>query len=362
MHRRHLIQVGLAATMFSRCSTVTATSDTPSIKWRLASSFPKNTDICHQAVLNFSRRVLQLTQGQFEIQVFAANELLPAPQVFDAVSRSTVEIGYSISSYLYGKNKALLIDSSIPFGMTARMQNAWLHAGGGLHLIQELFARYQILSLPGGNVGAQMGGWFRKEVNEVKDFNGLRIRTTGLIGDIFSRLGATTQFIPLTDLYIALEKGTIDATKGTAPYDDFALGLYQVAPYYYFPGFWEGSAMLSFYINLEHWQALPSLYQQAIEVAAKETEIYVQTEYDTRNPIALANLLKNGIKLRPFSKEIMMACYEIAQTIYAEESAKNADFAKIYTHWKAFHNQSYEWFRLSEGSFTNFMYQKINQR
>ncbi len=363
MKRRQFIAqagMGIAATgaLFSNVNA----EELPSIKWRITSSFPKNLDILFSAATHMSERINELSQGKFQIQAFAAGEIVPGAQVFDAIQQGTVEMGHTASYYAHGKNKALSIDTTLPFGLTARQQNAWLYAGGGLELLRELFAKYNIVNFPAGNTGTQMGGWFRKEVNTVEDLKGLKMRIPGFGGEILSRLGVVTQNIAASDIYSSLEKGTIDATEFVGPYDDEKLGLQAVAPYYYYPGFWEGSAGVSFLINQAAWDKLPKVYQEMIKTVSFEVHTGLQAQYDAHNPRALATLVKNGAKLRGFSKEIMQASYDVAQVIYAEESEKNPDFKKIYEHWRDFHKQEYQWFRVAEASFANFMYSQISRK
>ncbi len=366
MKRRQFIRkTGVAAaatTAGLALSPAVAKEENPKIRWRLSSGFPKNLDILYNASVMLSERISALTNGQFEIQVFAANEIVPATQVFDAVQQGTVEIGHTASYYFHGKNKALSIDTTLPFGMTTRMQNAWLIEGGGLELMRELFARYNIINFMGGNTTAQMGGWFRKEVKGLEDLKGLKFRIPGFGGEILSRLGVIPQSIPASDVFSSLEKGTIDATEFVGPYDDEKLGLQAVAPYYYVPGFWEGSAGLSFYVNKEKWETLPKLYQDAFATVSAEVNQWMIAKYDAENPKALATLTQNGAKLRSFSKEILSAAYKVAQEIYAEESAKNPDFKKIYDHWSAFHNQEYQWFRINENIFQQFMFSETRRK
>lgn len=363
MKRRQFIkQASIGAAAVALLGTSASAQELPKIKWRLTSSFPKNLDILYTTSTRFADRIREITNGNFDIQVFSAGEIVPGAQVLDAVQQGTVEIGHSASYYYHGKNKALSIDTSLPFGLTARMQAAWLYAGGGLEIIRELFAKYNIVNFPAGNTGTQMGGWFRKEVTTVADLKGLKFRIPGFGGEILARLGVVPQNIPAGDIYSALEKGTIDATEFVGPYDDEKLGLQGVAPYYYYPGFWEGSAGLSFYVNQDKWNELPKAYQEAIAAVSAEMNILMTARYDAENPRALATLVKNGAKLRGFSKEILQAAYIEAQKVYEDESAKNPDFKKIYDHWKEFHHQEYQWFRINEAAFQNFMFSQTGSK
>ncbi len=358
MKRRQFIKQGGATAVAAGGLALTGAqaAQSPKVRWRISSGFPKNLDILYNSSVLLSERLAAITDGQFELQVFAANEIVPATQVFDAVQQGTVEVGHTASYYFHGKNKAFSIDTTLPFGFTTRMQNAWLYQGGGLELLRELFGRYNIINFPGGNTTAQMGGWFRREVKTLDDLKGLKFRIPGFGGEILARLGVIPQNIPASDVFSSLEKGTIDATEFVGPYDDEKLGLQAVAPYYYVPGFWEGSAGLSFYVNSEKWNTLPKQYQEAFATAAAEVNQWMTTKYDAENPKALATLTQNGAKLRSFSREILEAAYEVAQEIYKEESAQNPDFKKIYEHWSAFHNQEYQWFRVNENIFQQFMF------
>ncbi len=363
MKRRQFIKKSGVITAVGAGSLATvAKADTPkmpTIKWRLASGFPKSLDIIYGTGERLAKRVFEMTDGKFQIQSYGANEIVPASQVFDAVQQGSVEMGHVPSNYYHGKNKAFSIDTTLPFGMTTRMHNAWYYAGGGDKLLRELFGKHNIVNFLGGNSNTQMGGWFRKEVKSVEDLKGLKFRIPGFGGEIFSRLGVITQNIAPSDVYSALERGTIDATEFIGPYDDEKLGFQAVAPYYYVPGFAEGAANLSFYVNKDVWESLPSTYQHIFETACGEVHQWMSAKYDAENPRALATLTKNGAKLRSFSNEILDAAYDVAQEIYAEESAVNPDFKKIYEHWKAFHHQEYQWFRVNENLFQQFMYKKL---
>ncbi len=356
MERRSFLKhagVGLAATSVAAPAIA---ADGPAIKWRLASSFPKSLDTIYGAAETLSNRVKQLTGGKFEIRVFAGGEIVPGLQVLDAVQQGTVECGHSASYYYVGKNKAFAFDTSLPFGLTARQQNAWVYFGGGLQLLRDFFKEYNVINFPGGNTGTQMGGWFRKEVKSVADLKGLKMRIPGIGGEIFSRLGAVPQTIAGGDIYPALEKGTIDAAEWVGPYDDEKLGFYKVAKNYYYPGWWEPGPMLSFYVNMAEWNKLPKDYQAAFEVAAAEANVTMLAEYDAKNPSALIRLLGNGVKLRQYSTDIMAAAQKAAFEIYEEEAGKNPAFGKIYAEWKKFRAQQHAWFNIAEAKMEGFMY------
>jgi len=337
MKRRSFLSgaaAGVAAGIASAPAIVQANT---TINWRLASSFPKSLDTIFGAAEIMAKRVSALTDGKFNIRVFPGGELVPALQVMDAVQAGTVEMGHSASYYYFGKDATFAFDTAVPFGLTARQQTAWIDQGGGRQLMRDFFAEYGVINFMGGNTGCQMGGWFRREVKTPQDLHGLKMRVGGFAGRVMQKLGVVPQQIAGGDIYPALEKGTIDAAEWIGPYDDEKLGFNKVAPFYYTPGWWEPSAQLSFYVNKKEWDKLPKEYQAALEVATYEAHIAMQAMYDARNPGALARLMKNGVKLRTFSKSILDACYEAAQEVIEEEASKNAKFKKVLEPWRRFH-------------------------
>ena len=355
MERRSFLKKAAVGASVGAMAAPALAQSQPAINWRLASSFPKTLDTVFGAAELFSKRVAQLTNGKFNIRVFAGGEIVPALQVMDAVQAGTVEMGHSASYYYFGKDATFAFDCAVPFGLNSRQQTAWFDHGGGKALMREFFKEYGIINFQGGNSGAQMGGWFRKEIKSVADLKGLKMRIGGYGGRVMQRLGLVPQQIAGGDIYPALEKGTIDAAEWIGPYDDEKLGLYKVAPHYYAPGWWEPSTQFSFYVGIKEWEKLPKDYQFAIEVATYEAHVYMQAEYDAKNPGALARLLKNGAKLHSFSKEIMEACYKAATEVNEEEAAKNAKFKKIYEPWKRFRQDQNQWSSVAEAAMQNFM-------
>ncbi len=224
-----------------------------------------------------------------------------------------------------------------------------------MDLLRNFFKDYKVYNIPAGNTGAQMGGWYRKEIKTVADLNGLKFRIAGLAGAILGKLGVVAQQIPGGDIYPALEKGTIDAAEWVGPYDDEKLGFYKVAKYYYYPGWWEGQAQLSAYINLAQWEGLPKSYKAILTSACAEAEWWMLAKYDTDNVAALRRLVANGAVLRPFSKEILDACYKATQEFYTETALKNEKFKTIYEPWKKFLSDEHQWFRVEEQQFDNYM-------
>ena len=271
------------------------------------------------------------------------------------VSDGTVEMCHTASYYYWGKDPTFAFGTAVPFGLNSRQQNAWMYEAGGIDLMNAFYSKFNIYALPGGNTGAQMGGWFRKEINTVADLNGLKMRIGGFAGAVMAKLGVVPQQVAGNELYPQLEKGTIDAAEWVGPYDDEKLGLYKVAKYYYYPGWWEGGAMVHFFINTDKWNALPKTYQAMITAAAAYANVWMQSRYDAVNPKALRSLVANGTQLRPFSPEVLEACFKAANDVYAEIGAKNAEFKKVYDNMKAFRGEEYLWFQVTDGTFDAFM-------
>ena len=244
----------------------------PELKWRLTSSFPKNLDTIYGAAEEFAKAVSEMTDKRFQIQVFAADEIVPPLAAADAVQKGTVEMAQTASYYYFGKDPTFAFGTAVPFGLNARMQNAWMYQGGGMELMNEFYKKFNIHGLPCGNTGCQMGGWFRREVKTPADLRGLKMRIGGFAGTVMAKLGVVPQQIPGGEVYSSLEKGTIDAAEWVGPYDDEKLGFAKIAPYYYYPGWWEGGAMLHHFFNLDKWNALPANYKSIVTTASAMVE------------------------------------------------------------------------------------------
>jgi len=272
------------------------------------------------------------------------------------VQNNTVEMGQTASYYFIGKDPTFAFDTALPFGLNARQQNAWMYYGGGLELMREFFKGYNIIHFPAGNTGAQMAGWFRKEIRSLADLEGLKFRVGGFAGQVLARLGVVPQQIPGADIYPALEKGTIDAAEWVGPYDDEKLGFNKVAQFYYYPGWWEGGPQLSLYVNIGQWEALPKGYQAILAAAAAEANVTMLAKYDAENRSALKRLAAAGAQLRPFPRDILEAAYKAAFQLYDETAAASPNFKKVYDSWKQFRDEEYLWFRVAENPFENFVY------
>jgi len=332
-----------------------ATAAEPAIRWRLVSSFPKNLDTVFGSAEVFARQVALMSEGRFQISVHAAGEITPAFGVVDAVQQGAVEMAQTAAYYFFGKDETFALGCAIPFGLNSRQTNAWMYHGNGLSLMREFYRNYNIINFPGGNTGAQMGGWFRKEVKSLADMKGLKMRIGGFGGRIIERIGGVPQNIPAGDIYAALEKGTIDAAEFVGPYDDLKLGFNKIAPHYYYPSFWEGGAQLDYFINIKAWDALPASYKAMIEAAAAQANIDVQANYDVKNPQALKELYAGGTKLHAFPRDLMNAAFKASMEYYEELSAKNPAWKKVYTDYNNFRRDQNLWFRFAEMGFDSFM-------
>jgi TRAP-type mannitol/chloroaromatic compound transport system substrate-binding protein len=354
MDRRTLIKnAGIAGVLAAGIAP--AVHAQAAIRWRLASSFPKSLDTLFGGAETFAKSVRAMSGGKFEISTHAAGELMPAFGVVDAVGNATVEMAQTAPYYFFGKDPTFSLGCAIPFGLNSRQLSAWMYEGNGLKLMREFYAKYSMVSLPSGNTGAQMGGWFRKEIKSVKDMKGLKFRIAGFAGAVMERLGVVPQNIPGGEIYTSLEKGTIDAAEWVGPYDDQKLGFVKVAPYYYYPGFWEGSAQLDFFINDKAWNALSPENKAILEAAAAQAHMDIQAKYDARNPVAIKQLVAGGAKLRAFPNDMMTEAWKASNAIYSETSAKNPNFKKVYDDMVKFRADANLWFRFTEMSFDRFM-------
>ena len=361
MKRRSFLKKAAVGVAAGAVAAPAIAQSQPTISWRLASSFPKSLDTIFGAAEVISKRVAAATGGKFTIKVFAGGEIVPPFSVVDAVQNATVECCHTAPYYFFGKDPTFAFACAIPFGMNARQQNAWMYHGGGMDLMRDFFKEYNIINFPAGNTGAQMGGWFRKEIKTVNDLKGLKMRIGGTGGLPLAKLGVVPQQIPGGDIYPSLEKGTIDAAEWVGPYDDEKLGFYKVAKNYYYPGWWEGGPELDLFVNIKAWESLPKEYQAILESACAEANVDMMAKYDSLNPAALKRLIANGVKLQPFSNDIMVACYKATQEVYEEIASKNAKFKKVYDPWKKFREEQVSWFQVSENRFDNFMITALRQ-
>jgi TRAP-type mannitol/chloroaromatic compound transport system substrate-binding protein len=355
MQRREFLKTAGTGLATSAIAAPAIAQSMPELKWRLTASWPKSLDTLYGGCEYFARRIAEITDNRFQIQVFAAGEIVPGLQVLDAVQNGTVEMGNTALYYYWGKDPAFTFGTALPFGLNARQMNSWLRFGGGSELLNELLKNFNATGIAAANTGAQMGGWFRKEIKSVDDLRGLKMRVGGFAGTILSKLGLVPQQLAAGDIYPALEKGTLEACEWVGPYDDEKLGFYKVARYYYYPGWWEGCGQAHNLINLAKWNELPKAYQSAIITASGDAWEWVIGKYDYANPAALKRLLAQGVQLRAFPQDVMEASYKAALDIYADLSNTNPMFKKLYDSLVAYRGDSLVWFQVAELSFDSFM-------
>jgi TRAP-type mannitol/chloroaromatic compound transport system substrate-binding protein len=355
MERRDMLGAALAAPV-ALAAPALAQTQNPEIRWRCASSFPKNLDILYGGSEYLAKRVAQMTDNRFQIRTFAAGEIVPALQVLDALQSGTVECGQTASLYYVGKDPTFAAFTAIPFGMNMRQMTSWLRHGGGNEIAAELYRDYNVVGIPFGDTGVQMGGWFRKEIRSLDDLSGLKFRISGFAGHLFAKLGAAPTQIAGPDIYPSLERGTIDAAEWIGPYDDEKLGFARIAKYYYAPGFWEGSSRGVFMVNQQAWDSLPDAYKHILEVACGEATMEMMARYDEGNPKALRKLVAGGAQLRAWPREILNAAWKASGELYEETAAQNPRFRKMWTSHKAFRDEQFQWFRVAENAYENFAF------
>ncbi len=354
MDRRSLIrQAGIAGVLAA--GVAPAVHAQAAIRWRLASSFPKALDTIFGAAETFAQKVSEMSGGKFTISVHPAGELMPAFGVVDGVQNGTVECCHTAPYYFFGKDETFALGCAIPFGLNSRQMTAWVYEGNGGRLLREFYANYNIVNFAAGNTGAQMGGWYRKQVRNAKDIKGLKMRIGGFGGKILERMGGVPQNIPGGEIYQALEKGTIDAAEWVGPYDDQKLGFNKVAPFYHYPGWWEGGPQLDVFVNNKAYEALSAENKAIVASAAAFAHTTMQAKYDVKNPAALRQLLGAKTKLVAFPKDVMSLAFKESMALYSEISAKNPNWKKVYDDYSSFRREQNQWFRFTEARFDQFM-------
>ncbi len=355
MKRRDFLKVSAVGAAATAVASPAIAQSMPEVKWRLTSSFPKSLDTIYGGAEYMAKQVAEMTDNKFQIQVFAAGEVVPGLQALDATSNGTVEMSHTVSYYYVGKDPTFSVFASVPFGLNARMQNSWLTEGGGNQIADEFYKKFGVKGMPCGNTGTQMGGWFRKEIKTPADLQGLKFRIGGIAGQVLAKLGVVPQQLAGGDIYPSLEKGTIDAAEWVGPYDDEKLGFNKVAKYYYYPGFWEGGPTVHAFVNLDKYNALPKTYQAVLANACANANAWMGARYDFQNPAALKRLVAGGTQLRPFTNEVLEACLKATNELWGEISAKNPDFKKAIDSMQAYRSDQYLWWQVAEYTVDSFM-------
>jgi len=324
------------------------------INWKLVTTWPKNFPGLGLGPETLARTVREMSNGRLQIHVYGAGEMVPAFGVFDAVSQGVVEMGHGASYYWTGKVPASVFFTSVPFGFTAQEINAWIHYGGGLELWREVYAPFNLLPMAGGNSGVQMAGWFNKEINSVADLKGLKMRIPGLGGEVLSRVGGTAVTLPGGEIYTSLQTGVIDATEWVGPYNDRALGLHQIAKYYYYPGWHETGSMLEFIINKDAFEALAEDLQAIVTTAARAANQDMLDEYTARNNAALQDLVENhGVELRKLPDDVLIELHRASDEVIADLVANDPLAQKVYVSFRSFLDNVTAYHHISEQAYIN---------
>ncbi|AVI61978.1 TRAP transporter substrate-binding protein [Halomonas sp. M1] len=338
MQRRNFLKAaGLGAAGVAAAPFVSTASANETYTWDMVTSWPKNFPALGTGANDFARRVEQLSNGRMRIRVHGAGELVPAMEVFDAVAAGTAEMGHSASYYWRGKVAASQFFTAVPFGMNTTEMNAWLYHGGGQELWDEIYANHNLKPFPVGNTGAQMAGWFKKEINSLADMQGLRLRLPGLAGEAMNAIGVTTVNMPGSEIFTSLQTGVLDAADWVGPYNDMAFGLHQVADYYYTSVWNEPTAVLEGTVNLDAWNALPEDLQDVIREAARASNLAMISEFAYRNAQALETLVdEHGVQLRTFPEDVMQALHESSQEVIQRQVDSDEASRRVWESYSAF--------------------------
>lgn len=361
MKRRDFLKKSGVIAASSAFSPLMFASAQGSIRLEMVSSFPSSLDIIYGGGESVAQNLSALTNGEVEVTVYPAGAQIGGLEVYDAVSSGAFAMGHSASYYYTGRDLAHAFFAAVPFGLTAQQHDAWIIAGGGQELWDEINARDNLIAFAAGNTGTQMGGWFRREINTPEDLRGLTMRIPGFGGEVMSRAGVNVQNLPGGEIFLALDTGVIDATEWVGPYDDEILGLNQAAPYYYSPGWHEPGATLCVYINLDTFNGFPPEIQEAVRLAASAANKTMLARYDAENGPALQRLLESGTELRSFSPEVLSVLEGYMNEVHEANTQGNEFYARTLESFTGFRDSVRAWHRQGEYAFQNFIYTQDEQ-
>lgn len=357
MKRRDFLKktgVAAAAVAGTALSAPAVIASEKTYRWKMVTTWPPGLPVLQTGAERFAKRLEQVTGGRIKIQVFAGGELVPPLGVFDAVSDGTVEVGSGAAYYWAGKVPAGQWFSSVPFGLNAQGINAWFYSGGGLELWEEVYAPFNLVPRPQGNTGVQMGGWFRKEMNTIDDFKGLKMRIPGLGGKVIAKAGGTVVLLPGGEIFTSLERGVLDATEWVGPLHDLRMGFYKAANYYYYPGWHEPGTCLEVMFNKEVYDGLPDDLKAAIDAVAMETNFWSLCQFESGNGAALQELIsKHKVELIRFPEAMMDELRKLSMETLEEEADKDALSRKVHEAFKKFKERVGIWGSVSEDAYYN---------
>ncbi len=320
--------------------------------WKMVTTWPPNFPVLGEACQLFADWVHQMSLGQITIKVYGAGELIPALEVFDAVSSGAAEMGNGAAYYWAGKSPAAQFFASVPFGMNAQQMNAWIYRGGGLELWQELYAKFGLIAFPAGNTTVQMGGWFNKEINNIEDFKGLKMRIPGLGGKVLAKAGGTAVLSSGNEIYTNLERGVIDATEWIGPYHDYVMGFHKIAKYYYAPGWHEPGSVLENMFNMKEYNSLPDHLKVILETASARMNLWVISEFEAKNNEYLNKIKEEkSVEIRKFSPEVLAKLRTYTEEVLNELAAQDEFTNKVYQSFTSFAKNIRNWASYSEKAY-----------
>jgi len=357
MKRRDFLKkAGVVAASATLSPLMFANAQNAKYRWSMVTSWPTALDTIYGGATNTAKFLNQITNGEVQVDVYPAGAQVGGLEVYDAVSSGAFEMGHTASYYYIGKDPTQAFFTTVPFGLNAQQMNAWLETGGGQDLWDELNAKDNLIAFAAGNTGVQMGGWFNKEINGAADLQGLVMRIPGLGGQVMSAAGANVQVLPGGEIFLALERGTIDAAEWVGPYDDEILGLNKAAKFYYGPGWHEPGPTLGTYVNLDTFNSVPEYIQEAIRTASKAANLQMLADYDAKNGPALQRLIAAGTEVRVFPTDYLKALEGHMNDIHAKNVADNAFYSKVHDAFMTFRDQVRDFHKIGEYAFMNYVY------
>jgi len=321
-------------------------------QWKMVTTWPPHFPVLGEGADKLAEMITRMSGGRLQVQVYGGRELVPALQSFDAVSQGIVEMGHGAAYYWAGKSPAAQFFAAVPFGMNAQGMNAWIYTGGGMQLWEEVYAPFNLKPMPAGNTGVQMGGWFNREIKTIEDFKGLKMRIPGLGGKVLAKAGGTAVLSAGGEIYTNLERGVIDATEWVGPYNDYKMGFYKVAKYYYYPGWHEPGTVLETFVNKKAFEALPKDLQEIVTTAAMASNLWMLCESETKNNFYLEKMVKEeGVQLKMFPPDVIRKLRAYSTEVLDEIAAKDPLSKKVYESFRKFQKQHQAWGEISESAY-----------
>jgi TRAP-type mannitol/chloroaromatic compound transport system substrate-binding protein len=354
MNRRNFLKKSAVAAAAAATISINAPAvhSEKRYRWKMVTTWPPKFPVLGEGAELFAKWVREMSGGRLRIHVYGGGELVPPLEAFDAVSQGTVEMGHGASYYWAGKSPATQFFTSIPFGMNAQQMNAWLYSGGGLKLWEEVYAPFNLVPMPAGNTGVQMGGWFNREINSIKDIKGLKMRIPGLGGKVITRAGGAAVLSPGGEIFTNLERGVIDATEWVGPYHDYLMGFYKAAKYYYSPGWHEPGSVLEIFVNKKAFEELPADLQNIVRAAAARSNVWMLSEFEAKNNTYLKKLLnEENVTLKRFPDDVLKAFKKFAGEVIDDVTSSDPMSKKVYASFSSFQKDISQWAAVSEEAY-----------